>query len=85
MKRRYTDFVLTLIAACLVVLVVKAIFETPPAYADSASGPMGVQAVNIVEIGGYELLPRSALPVEIESVPVPVELHHGQALSCGCP
>jgi hypothetical protein len=84
MTNRYTDFVLSVIALCLVVLVVKSIFETRVAYADEASaGTSGVQKVNIVEIGGWELLSRAALPVEIESGPVPVELVRGE--SCGCP
>ena len=84
MTSRYTDFLLSVIALCLVVLVFKAVFETRVAYAGEATpSPAGVQKVNIVEIGGWELLSRSALPVEIESVPVPVELQRGEG--CGCP
>ena len=74
---RYTNFVLTLIAMCLVVLVVKAIFESPVAYADPLPTTSSVQKVNIVEIGGYELLSRSALPVEIQRT-------HASG-NCGCP
>jgi hypothetical protein len=96
MTSRYTNAVLTVIAACLLVLVFRPVFEVKPAFAQPAAeraatgaahtatlAADGVLKVNIVEIGGWELLSRSALPVEIESGPVPVRLEGASA--CGCP
>ncbi len=95
----YTNAVLTVIALCLLVLVFRPVFTASDAQADIIEDPVAVTTpapkpepaapkrevidVNIVEIGGWELLSRSALPVEIESGPVPVSLD--QALpTCGC-
>ncbi len=86
MANRYTDAILTVIAACLLILVLRPIFEPGAAHADLVQSPDEVVKVNIVEIAGWKLLSRSALPVEIESGPVPVEIHGGaRGLGCGCP
>ena len=58
---------------------------TPPAALPTrVSNRDEVVKVNIVEIAGWKLLKRSALPVEIESGPVPVEIE-GPGKVCGCP
>jgi hypothetical protein len=90
--------VLTVIALCLMVLVFRPVFVVTEASADVVSEPVAVATpppvaetpakdpvlkVNIVEIGGWELLSRSALPVEIESGPVPVRFEHGPP-ACSC-
>ena len=95
----YTNAVLTVIALCLLVLVFRPVFEVGNASADIIEEAVATRApkpapatpakkevlnVNIVEIGGWELLSRSALPVEIESGPVPVRIEAGAAPACRC-
>ena len=86
MTIRYTNAMLTVIAACLLFLVLRPIFEPRAAHADPALPQDEIVKVNIVEIAGWALLSRSTLPVEIESGPVPVEIQ-GRAggQGCGCP
>jgi hypothetical protein len=105
MTNSYTNAVLTVIAACLLVLTCRPVFEVKPASAqvalvstteaeESPAQPVTapkrapnrdeVVNVNIVGIGGWKLLERSALPVEIESGPVPVQIEGSQGV-CGCP
>ena len=84
--QRYTNQLLTVIAACLLILVLEPVYTVGEAQADSARPRGETLNVNLVEIGGWELLKRSTLPVEIESGPVPVEiLGSAGAPGCCCP
>jgi hypothetical protein len=88
MTSRYTNAVLTVIAVCLVVLVLRPLTAPDEAHAQTtapSSPRTAVLDVNIASIGGWELLERSALPVEIESQPVSIELRSPIHASCGCP
>ena len=89
MTNRYTNVVLTVIAACLLILVLEPLYQPRQAHAQPtlAQAPADeILKVNIVEIAGWELLSRSTLPVEIESGPVPVVIQGSAGRSgCGCP
>jgi hypothetical protein len=61
----YTRLVLTVIAASLFWLAFGPAVAIPAAQAESAAARETVN-VNIVEIGGNKILPRYALPVEVE-------------------
>ena len=62
---RYTKTVLTVIAVCLFWIAFGGHIVTP-AYAQRI--PDGTIDVNIAGIGGWPMLQRSALPVEVESI-----------------
>ena len=91
MTDRYTNTVLTVIAVCLIMLVLEPFYQPPEAHAqaattESAQASQGeVLDVNIVEIGGWPVLSRAPLPVEIDSGPVPVLVQGDSGGSgCGC-